>query len=312
VTSRQLLRRLGGVAVTLLVASLVVYLSVYLSPGSPEQVLFGSRPPSPEVQAEVRHYLGLDRGVAVRYVEWLGRVLRGDLGTSMITRQPVASRVGHPALVTFGLVAYAAVLIVVLGVGSGLVAGLRRGRVDGAVTAVTSVATALPAFVASSLLISVFAVRLGWFPAYGLGDGVLGTLRSLTLPAIALAVIASGLLSRVTRAATREQLAAEHVLTARMRGISSSRLVRDHVLRNAAAPIVTVAGLQIAGLVAGAVVVEQAFGLGGLGQLLISSVQQKDFPVVQAIALIVVGVFVLLNLAADLLAAALDPRVRAS
>ncbi|GAA3633102.1 ABC transporter permease [Microlunatus ginsengisoli] len=305
-----MLHRLIGLAVTLLAASLVVYLSLYLSPGSPEQVLFGSRPPSPEVQEQVRHYLGLDQNVFVRYVDWLGNVLTGDLGTSLITQQPVADRVAPAAEVTLALVAYAGVLVLLLGIGSGLLAALRPGKLDGAVTAGTSVAVALPAFVASSLLISVFAVNLGWFPAYGLGTGVGGWLRGLTLPAISLAIIASGLLARVTRSAARAELASEHVQTATMRGISHGRLIRSHVLRNASAPIATVAGLQVAGLIAGAVVVEQAFGLGGLGGLLISSVQQKDFPVVQAVALIVVVGFVVLNLVADVISAILDPRVR--
>jgi len=310
--SRYLLRRLIGVVVTLVVASLVIYLSVFLAPGSPEQVLFGSRPPSAEVQAEIRHSMGLDQNVFLRYFDWLGNVLTGHFGTSLINQQPITSLLGHPAAVTLSLVAYAAVLILIVGLGSGLLAALRPGWVDSLVTAITSVATAVPAFVASGLLASLFAVKLGWFPAYGTTSGVGGWLQSLTLPAIALAIISSGMLSRVMRASARRELASEHVVTARMRGISSSRMVRSHVVRNAVGPVVTVAGLQIAGLVAGAVVVEQAFGLSGLGQLLITSVQQKDFPVVQAVALIVVAAFVLLNLLADLLVAVLDPRVRAA
>jgi peptide/nickel transport system permease protein len=308
--TRYLLRRLAGLVVTLVVASLVVYLSVFLAPGSPEQVLFGSRPPSPEVQAQVRHEMGLDQNVLLRYFHWLGDVLQGHLGTSLISQQPVSSLLAHPAAVTFSLVAYASVLILVVGIGSGLLAALRPGWVDGVVTTVTSVATAVPAFVASGLLVSLFAVQLGWFPAYGLGSGIGGWLRGLTLPAVALAIIASGMLSRVMRATAGKELASEHVVTARMRGLSFPRLVRSHVLRNAAGPVVTVAGLQIAGLVAGAVVVEQAFGLSGLGQLLITSVEQKDFPVVQAVALVVVAAFVVGNLAADVVAALIDPRLR--
>lgn len=307
---RFLFRRLLGAMVTLLAASVVVYLCVYLSPGSPEQVLFGSRPPSPEVQAQVREYLGLDQNPVARYLTWLGHVLSGDLGTSLITQQPVTDRIAGPALVTLSLVAYAAVLIVLLGIGSGLLAALRPGPVDAGVTTLTSVATAVPAFVASGFLISVFAVQLGWFPAYGQEAGTVGWWQGLTLPAVALAIVASGLVGRVTRASAREELASEHVQTARMRGISGGRLLRSHVLHNASPSVVTVVGLQVAGLVAGAVVVEQAFGLNGLGGLLISSVQQKDFPVVQAIALIVVGAFVLLNLVADIVAMALDPRAR--
>ncbi|MBB5867395.1 peptide/nickel transport system permease protein [Allocatelliglobosispora scoriae] len=305
---RFLAGRLAGLAFTLWAASLAIYLSLYLAPGSPEQVLFGSRPPTPEVRAHIRAHLGLDENVIVRYLHWLGHVVTGDLGTSLITRQPVADRLGAPATVTFTLIAYAGVLILVGGVGSGLLAAMRPGWLDAATTTATSIATAVPAFVASGLLIAVFAVGLGWFPSYGLGDG--GTLRGLTLPAVALAVTASGLLSRVTRDAARTQLRSEHVVTARVRGISTRRLIRSHVLRNAAAPITTAAGLQLAGLITGAVVVEQAFGLHGLGELLVSSVQQKDFTTVQAVALIVAATFLVLNLAADVTTRLLDPRIR--
>ena len=307
---RFTLKRLLGLLVTLVVASFVIYASIYLSPGSPETVLFGSRTPTPEVRAAVRHHLGLDQPFLVRYVHWLGRVLQGDLGTSLVSQQDVASRLAHPLMVTAALVAYAAVLIVVLGVGLGLLSALRPGAVDAAVNVAVSVATAVPAFVAAAVTTSVFAVGLGWFPSYGLVDGLGGWLHSLTLPAVSLAVIASGLLARVTRASAREQLASDHVQTAVARGLSRPRLIRDHVLRNSAGPVVSVAGLQIAGLLAGAVVVEQAFGLGGIGQVLINSVEQKDFPVVQAVCLLLVSAFVLLNLVADLLVARLDPRIR--
>lgn len=303
-------RRLGGIAITLVAASFIVYASVYVSPGSPESVLFGGKQPTPEVRAAVREHLGLDQGFATRYWHWLTDVFSGDLGTSLISQQAVADRIAHPLMITLALVAYAALLIVLVGVGLGLLSALKPGRVDLAVTALVSIATAVPAFVAASITISVFAVKLGWFEPYGLGTGFGGWVHSLTLPAISLAVISSGLVARVTRVAAREEAEGEHVRTAVSRGISGRRIIWSHVLRNSTGPIVTVTGLQIAGLFAGAVVVEQAFGLGGLGQVLIASVQQKDFPVVQAISLVLVTAFVLLNLLADLLAAAVDPRIR--
>jgi peptide/nickel transport system permease protein len=305
-----LARRLLGLLATLFVASFVVYGSVYVSPGSPESVLFGGRQPSPEVLAAARAHLGLDEPFLVRYFHWLREVLGGDLGTSLISQQPVTAKLGHPLEITLLLVLYAAVIIVVAGLGLGLLSALNPGPVDAAITGVVSVATAVPAFVASSVLIDVFAVRLGWFPPFGLGHGVGGYARGLTLPALSLAIISSGLVARVTRAAALEQNASEHVRTAVSRGVSRRRIIRAHVLRNAAGPIATVTGLQVAGLFAAAVVVEQAFGLGGLGQVLISSVQQKDFPVVQAICLVLVMAFVVLNLAAELLGLLIDPRAR--
>jgi len=305
-----LARRLLGLLATLFVASFVVYGSVYVSPGSPESVLFGGRQPSPEVLAAARAHLGLDEPFLVRYFHWLREVLGGDLGTSLISQQPVTAKLGHPLEITLLLVLYAAVIIVVAGLGLGLLSALNPGPVDAAITGVVAVATAVPAFVASSVLIDVFAVRLGWFPPFGLGHGVGGYARGLTLPALSLAIISSGLVARVTRAAALEQNASEHVRTAVSRGVSRRRIIRAHVLRNAAGPIATVTGLQVAGLFAAAVVVEQAFGLGGLGQVLISSVQQKDFPVVQAICLVLVMAFVVLNLAAELLGLLIDPRAR--
>ena len=305
-----LARRLLGLLATLLVASFVVYTSIYLSPGSPESVLFGGRQPSPELLAAARAHLGLDEPFLVRYFHWLREVLGGDLGTSLISQQPVTEKLGHPLEVTVLLVLYAAAIVVVVGLGLGLLAALNPGTVDAAITGVVSIATAVPAFVASSVLISVFAVRLGWFPPFGFGDSVGGHLRALTLPAVSLAIISSGLVARVTRAAALEQNSSEHVRTAVSRGVSRRRIIRTHVLRNAAGPIATVTGLQVAGLLAASVVVEQAFGLGGLGQVLISSVQQKDFPVVQAICLLLVAAFVVLNLTAELIGLLIDPRAR--
>jgi peptide/nickel transport system permease protein len=304
------LKRLAGLVVTLFVASFVVYGSIYLSPGSPETLLFGARQPTPEVRAAVRAHLGLDQSFLTRYGHWLSDILSGNFGTSLISQQPVAERISGPLTITLALVAYAALLIIIVGVGLGLVSALSPGGVDLALTGVVSMATAIPAFVASSLTISVFSVGLGWFPAYGLQPSFSGWFSSLTLPAVSLAVIACGLVARVTRATAREQVLSEHFQTAVSRGISRPRAIRSHVLRNSAGPVVVITGVQIASLFSGAVVVEQAFGLGGLGQLLISSVQQKDFTVVQAISLIIVVAFVVLNLLADLIAAAIDPRVR--
>jgi peptide/nickel transport system permease protein len=307
---RFTLKRLAGLVVTLFASSFVIYSSVYLSPGSPESVLFGTRSPTPEVRAAVRRQMGLDQPFLTRYLHWLGEVLHGNLGTSIVSQQKVTSLLLDPLAVTSALVAYAALLIVVAGVGLGLLSALRPGPVDALVSVAVSVATAVPAFVAASFTVSVFAVGLGWFPSYGLGAGFGGWLRSLTLPAVSLAVIASGLLARITRAGAREQLASDHVQTAIARGLSRHRLIRSHVLRNTAGPIISVTGLQVAGLFAGAVVVEQAFGLGGLGQVLLGSVQQKDFAVVQAVCLLLVTAFVMINLVADLLVARLDPRIR--
>jgi peptide/nickel transport system permease protein len=309
-TARYLLLRLGGLVTTLLLSSMLIFSSLYLAPGSPENVIFGNRTPSPAARAAVRHQLHLDQPLPVRYWDWLTGALRGDFGRSMVTDQAVSARVGAGLATTLELVGVAAVLISVLGLALGIAAALRPGPVDSAVNLATSVSVAVPPFVAASILVSVFSIKLGWFPATGLPDGFSGHLRGLILPAFSLALLSCGFLARVTRNAMREQLAKEHVQSAIARGLPRRVVIRRHVLRNALPPIITVIGLQIAGLFAATLVVETAFGIPGIGRLTIQSVSQKDFPVVQAVALLLVAGFVVANAVTDLIQAAVDPRLR--
>jgi peptide/nickel transport system permease protein len=309
-TARYFLLRLGGLATTLLLSSMLIFSSLYLAPGSPENVIFGNRTPSPAARAAVRHQLHLDQPLPVRYWDWLTGALHGDFGRSMVTDQSVSSRVGTGLATTVELVGVAAVLIAVLGLALGVAAALKPGLVDSSVNLFTSVSVAVPPFVAASILVSVFSIKLGWFPATGLPDGAGGHLRGLILPGLSLALISCGFLARVTRNAMREELAKEHVQTAIARGLPRRVVIRRHVLRNALPPIITVIGLQIAGLFAATLIVETAFGIPGIGRLTIQSVSQKDFPVVQAVALLLVTAFVVANAVTDLLQAAADPRLR--
>ena len=217
----------------------------------------------------------------------------------------IASRIWTTA----GLVLYASVIIVVLGIGLGIVSGLRPGRLDGGVLVVTAVSAAIPAFVAAIALIMVFAVKLGWFPALGNGAGFLSNVRHFTLPAVALAAASLAIVARVTRASVRQEAEREHVQTAVSRGIPAHRVIQRHVLRNAAIPITTITGITIASLIAVAAVVEVAFSLNGLGAYLVQAAETKDIAVVQGISLLLVTVFVLVNLIVDVLYAMLDPRV---
>ncbi|SEM26457.1 ABC transporter permease [Streptacidiphilus jiangxiensis] len=307
---RLLLHRLGGLLTTLFLSSIVIFGSLYLAPGSPENVIFGSRTPTAAARAAVRHRLHLDQPLPVRYWDWLTGVLHGDFGTSMVTGQPVADRVGSGLSTTLLLVLMSMIMVVLFGLTMGLVAALLPGRVDGLVNALTSVTVTIPSFVASALLISVFAVQLGWFPASGLGQGFGGKVDGLVLPAVALAILSCGFLARVTRNAVRDQLEREHVQTALVRGLPRRTVLRSHVLRNAMPPIITAVGLLTAGTFASTLVVESAFAVPGIGQLTIQSVAQKDFPVVQAVALMLVAAFVVCNAASDLIQAVVDPRLR--
>jgi peptide/nickel transport system permease protein len=306
---RFVARRLAMLALTLLVASFAIYAALSIAPGDPLSVLTGGRTLPPDALAVLRARYHLDEALPAQYWHWLTSALQGDLGDSIALRESVNTLIRERAGVTLELVVYASILILLLGIGSGVLAGLRRGAVDTTVIAGTTVFAAIPSFVAAIVLISVFAVKLGWFPALGAGTGVLDRVWHLTLPAIALALSALAIVARVTRVAVREEMAREHVQTAISRGLPSHLVVRRHVLRNAAIPITTVTGITIASLIALSAVVERAFSLNGLGAALVSAAASKDFAVVQGIALILVAAFVVTNALVDLLYASLDPRI---
>jgi len=302
-------RRLAMLVLALLVASFVIYASLSIAPGDPLAVLTGGRTLPPEATAILRARYHLDESLPLQYWHWLTSALQGDLGDSIALRESVNTVISQRAAVTFELVLYASILILLLGIGSGLLAGLRRGAIDTTVIAATTVSAAIPSFVAAIVLIAVFAVNLGWFPALGAGDGVIDRLWHLTLPAIALALSSLAIVARVTRVSVREEMGREHVQTAVSRGLPWHLIVRRHVLRNAAIPITTISGITIASLIALSAVVERAFSLNGLGAALVSAAASKDFAVVQGISLILVAAFVITNALVDLLYAALDPRV---
>jgi peptide/nickel transport system permease protein len=305
---RFILTRVAALVVTLLVASFLIFAALYLAPGDPATLLAGGRA-TPALLEQIRIQNHLNDPVWARYWDWLSGAVRGDLGDSFIYRQSVTSLLAPRAGTTIFLVVYAAVIILGVGITLGLSAALRR-RLGAVITVGTAIGMATPAFVAAILLITVFAVNLGWFPVFGSGEGFVNRLWHLTLPAIALAFAWVAYVAQITKAAVREELTREHVETARSRGIPGPLIVRRHVLRNAMIPITTVAGLTVAGLIAGSVVVEQAFGLNGLGSFLVQAAGQKDFAVVQAIALLLVATFVIANAVVDLVNGLLDPRLR--
>ncbi|HJQ07367.1 MAG TPA: ABC transporter permease [Nocardioides sp.] len=307
--SGYLLRRLAMLVVTLLVASFVIFAATYVAPGNPLAALSGGKALSPQAQATLEHRYHLDQPFLAQYGHWLLNALHGDLGVSIPLHENVSSLIADRAWITLSLVLYASILIVVLGIGLGVLAGLRPGWIDSTVLVVSSMAAAVPAFVAAIVLIAVFAVSLGWLPSIGTGDGFLGHVEHLTLPALALAVSSVAVVARVTRTAIREEVAREHVQTAISRGIPQHLVITRHVLRNAAIPITTVTGITIASLIAISSVVETSFGLDGLGQYLVKSAQSKDIAVVQGISLVLVVAFVVVNVVIDTMYAVLDPRV---
>lgn len=305
-------RRLAGLLVTLVVTSFLVFAAMYAAPGDPVSFLLSGRTPTPEAVAAVTEQYHLDKPLLVQYGLWVRDAATGDLGRSLQFRQDVTGLVTARLPTTLLLVAYASLVMVVGGVALGAISALRPGAVDRSVLVATTVAVATPGFVAAIILLSFFAVRLDWFPAFGAGDGLVGRIHHLTLPALALGLSLVGLLARITRASMLEELRREHVTMARLRGIGPSTVIRRHVARNSLVPVVTITGTVVSGLLVSTAVVETAFGLPGIGSLLVQSVVSKDFPVVQALCLLVVVAFILANLVVDLVLPVLDPRTRRS
>lgn len=307
--SRFIGLRLAGLVGTLFLASIVVFGALYAAPGSPLGFLTHGRSMPPEAIAQLKHEYHLDQSVFVQYFDWLGGMLHGDLGRSIVYQAPVSGLIGPRIATTVYLIVFSMLLIVVIGLLIGIFAGLRPGMVAESLMLVSTAAMAVPAFVAAVVLTLVFAVGLHWFPVFGAGAGFWDRIDHLVLPAVALMLASVAYVARLTRAAVAEELAADHVQTAISRGLPWMFIVRRHVLRNASIQVLTVAGLTVAGLIAGSVVVEQVYQLNGLGSFLVSSVQQKDFPVVQAICMIYVAGFIVLNTLIDIAYSFLDPRI---
>ncbi len=309
---RFVLRRLAMLAGSLLVASFVIFGALYLAPGSALAALSGGRALPPASVAILNQRYHLNNPFLAQYGYWLDGVVHGNLGLSITLRENVSTLIGNRVWTTAGLVLYASLIICVAGIALGVLAGLRPGWLDTSTLVTTAVTAAIPSFVAAIVLILVFAVKLGWFPALsaGPGGGFAGDIKAFTLPAVALALSSLAIVARVTRAAIREEAEREHVQTAISRGIPMRQVMQRHILRNAAIPITTVSAITVASLIAVSAVVETAFSMNGLGAYLVQAAQSKDLAVVQGISLVLVSAFVVVNLLADLLYAVLDPRVK--
>jgi len=302
-------RRLLEMAVTLLAASFVIFGAMYLAPGNPAAFLLSGRAASPAALAAIDAEYHLNEPFTEQYVRWLGQMLHGDFGRSIEYRTPVSTLLAARLPNTLLLVAMALVLVIGFGLLLGWIGAVRGGAVDSTLLVATTFAVGTPSFVAAILLQGLFAVKLHWFPSGGNGVGFGQTLWHLALPAFALALYLIGLLSRVTRSAMLEALDDEHVTVARSRGVPERQVIRRHVLRNSLGTVLTMSGLIISTLVVCTVLVESAFSVNGIGQLLDLSSTTKDFPVVQAISLIIVALFMAVNLIVDLLLPLVDPRL---
>ena len=304
-------RRLAILLLLLLVTSFGAFLLLYLSPGSPETVLLGDHPSSPAVVQALRAKYNLDDPFVVQYGKWLEKAVTLDFGSSIRTDEPVTAAIGARLGLTVDLALMAFAITMLLGISLGIVAALHsRTTLDRGVVGVSVLASSAPAFASGILLLYLFAVRIAWFPAYGNGSGVLDRIWHLVLPAIALALPPAALVLKMTRAAMVRELEKDYVAFALSRGVGQSRVISAYVLRNALVPVVTAGGLIIGGLLTGAVLVEVAFSLAGVGALLVESVLFHDIPVVQGLVMLFAATIVLANLAADVLYVLVDPRIR--
>jgi peptide/nickel transport system permease protein len=310
-----LLQRLFTLLLTLLGASLVVFVVLEILPGNAAEVLLGPDA-APEAVAALAVQLGLDQPAWQRYGQWLAGLLTGDLGDSHAYSTPVLGLILERLALTVPLALLAMVLASALALAAGVYAASRHNRLgDVGVMGLAQVGIAIPNFWFAILLILVFSVKLQWFSAGGFpgwGEGVLPALQSLLLPAVALAVVQAAILARFTRSAVLDVMREDFVRTARAKGLTRRAVLWGHVLRNAMIPVVTVMGLQFANLLAGTIVVENVFYLPGLGRLVFQSIANRDLVVVRNCVMLLAAMVVAVNFVVDLLYAAIDPRVKAT
>ncbi|MEM6888417.1 MAG: ABC transporter permease [Pseudomonadota bacterium] len=307
------LKRLASLCMSLFVASVVIFAVLEVVPGDPAAFMLGVNA-SEDTLAALRTELGLDQAKLQRYLAWTGGMLTGDFGTSYTYRTPVGEMVADRIAVSGPLALFALVLSVGVAIPAGLFAASRRGQLgDISVMGTTQLGVAVPNFWFAMMLVLVFAIQLRWFPAGGFpgwDEGTFAGLKALTLPAIALAVPQTAILTRVMRSALLDVLGEDYMRTARAKGLSPQQAIWRHGLRNAFVPVLTVIGLQLSFLIAGAIIIEQVFYLPGLGRLLFQSISARDLIVVESVVMLIVFTVISINFLVDLAYAAIDPRLR--
>jgi peptide/nickel transport system permease protein len=305
-------RVLGMIAVMFLVAT-IVFVIIRVTPGDPAAVMLGPEASQQDISA-LRSRLGLDQPLPLQYVSWLGQLARGDLGQSIFLNKPVLSALADRAEPTFWLTLLSLFIATAIALPVGILSAVKRGTaLDQSVLSFSMFTSSVPSFWLGLLVMQVFAVKLGWLPVSGYGgpDASIGTrLAHLVLPAAVLGVVNSALITRFIRASMLDVLRDDYVRTARAKGLTETRVILKHAVRNALIPILTVLGLTTALLISGAVVTETVFGLPGVGSLVVSAVLRRDYPVIQGALLVIAAIYVLINLLIDLTYLLVDPRVR--
>lgn len=309
-SSVSLRRRVPQSLLVLIGVSLVAFALIHLVPGDPARISLGARAPEQAVLA-ARRTLGLDKPLPTQYWDFISGAVEGKFGYSLIQHASVASLVGPRIFPSLLLLAYATVLSLVLAVPLGIISALWRDRIpDHLIRVVTMIAFAMPAFWLGLVLVELLALRAHAFPVSGYGGSLPNKLRDLTLPALTITLYLTAMLVRTLRGSIIDVLRSDFVEAARARGLPERRVIFKHVLRNASIATVTVLAVNLGFLISGTVVIEVVFDIPGLGSLIVSAVQQRDFPLVQALTLIFGFIVVVVNLLADIAYAAIDPRVR--
>jgi peptide/nickel transport system permease protein len=310
-----ILRRIGVFATTVVVASIATFVLLSILPGNAARIALGVQATEADVAAQATE-MGLDRPAIVRYLDWFGHVLVGDFGTSTVSRQPIGPEITDALGITVILVVTSVVLALLFAIPFGILTAVRQRKPDGVIlSGISQIGVAVPGFLAGMLLVTVFAVTLRWLPAGGWVDpseDFGGFLEHLILPAIALGSVQGAVLSRYVRSSVLEVMREDFIRTARAKGLGAGRALFRHGLRNAAVPVMTVLGLQIATLLVGAVVIERVFSIPGLGSLLLDKVALRDLPAVQGIVLVLVVFVLALNFLVDLAFTLIDPRLRSA
>lgn len=306
-------KRLGSAVPTLLIVSVIIFMIARLAPGDPITQMLGPSATISEIEAE-KARLGLDQPVPVQYVIWLGRALAGDLGTSVVNGANVMQSIIERMPRTFSLALFSVLMSILIGIPLGTIAAIRHNTAwDQAVMGFSFLGLSIPDFVSGLLLIVVFSVQLGWLPSIGytsISEGGLdGWLAHLVLPSLAIGTSMTAVMARMTRSSVMDVMRREFVVTAHAKGLPKWRVIFQHVLGNAMVPVITIIGINFGAVFRGAVIIETLFSISGIGRLLISGIEGRDYPVIQGCLLVTVVIYVLINLVVDLAYAWIDPRI---
>jgi peptide/nickel transport system permease protein len=309
-SGRQIGRRAIQSLVVLIGLSFISFLLIHLVPGDPVRIALGPNAPQQQVIA-LRKQLGLDHSLVRQYLDYVWNVLHGDLGYSLQDRVAVSTLVRPRIAPSLYLLAYATLISVVVALPLAIVSALRRNRLSDQLIRLASMVTfAMPAFWLGLVLVQVFSLRFNIFPVSGYSGSFIGRVRDLTLPALTIGLYLAPMLVRTLRSSMIDVLASDYIEAARARGLSASRVVGRHALRNAAVATLTVLAVNLGFLISGTVIVEVVFSIPGLGSLVVSQVQTRDFPTIQALTLIFGSIVILINFATDVIYALVDPRLR--